>query len=235
MLKSGAYIYIIENILDGTIYVGVSNSPKRRYSEHKHAAISGNKMFHLQYAMRKHLDNIDNVFRMSIIEYFNTSDEALCQEIYWIRYLKDMGLVLYNETEGGEGQFGENNFFYGKRFVGPAHPLFGTKRPQNVLDALSKAHKGKIISEELRKRWSESHKGKGSGSQNPMYGMNGELNPNASITDSKAIDIYRMYHIDNKLIRDIVIETGISKSTIDRVVFSTGRFVWTKEIKCSIF
>ena len=140
MLKEGAFVYIIENLLNNKIYVGISNHPKRRFNEHKNVAKTGKKRFYLQNAMSKHINNIDDVFKMFVIEYFDTVEEALCQEIYWISYLKSMSINVYNETDGGEGAFGAKNFFYGKSFSGSKHPLFGTKRPQNVLDALSKAH-----------------------------------------------------------------------------------------------
>lgn len=231
MPEMGFYVYIIENILNHKIYVGVSNNPKRRFLEHKRDAASSNKLFHLQKAMKKYIKEIDRVFKISVIEYFDSWQEALCQEIYWISYLKNMNISLYNETNGGEGTFGERNYFYGKRFLGSDHPLYGTKRPQNVLDSLSRAHKGKIISESLKQQWSNKKKGTLTGDQNPMYGMIGEKNSNSGISDDNAIKIYKMYHQDNKLVKNIVKETVTKKSTVDRIIYSTGRFIWTKNIK----
>lgn len=226
----GYYIYIVENLIDGSMYIGVSNNPKRRWSEHKKVARREGKKqkYFLHRVMHQYRDNLDNVFRMSIVERFDTSEEVLFQEIYWIAKLKEIGVKLYNLTDGGEALYGENNYFYGKRFVGSQHSLYGTKRPQNVLDALSKAHKGKIIPEALRQQWSKSHKGLMSGDKNPMFGKTGETNPNHGISDVKAIEIHKMYHIENKLVREIIHITGIPKSTIDRVIYGYERFVWLK-------
>lgn len=225
------YLYIIENLLNNKIYVGVSSSPARRFREHKTAAKNGKKSYYLHHAMKKYLDNIDQVFKMTIIQYFDSYDEAFLQEKYWISCLKKYGIVVYNETEGGEGIYGENNYFYGKSFSGAQHPLYGTKRPQNVLDALSKAHKGKVITESSRKKMSDSHKGKHAGDKNHMFGKIGELNPNGGISDNEAIVIHKLYHINNLLIKDIVKLTGVNKSTIDRVVYCRERFIWLKEFK----
>lgn len=49
-----------------------------------------------------------------------------------------------------------------KRMSNPLNnPMFGTKRPQYVKDALSKTHKGKVMSEESRNKQSITSQGKG--------------------------------------------------------------------------
>lgn len=257
-----SYLYKIENTQNGKLYIGVSIGPKKRFIAHKSSARTGRNAHHIHHAMAQYIDDIDAVFKLSLIGKFPSEEEAYQEEIKLIAEYRALGIPIYNKSDGGDrgpvmfgednpfygkhhseetirkiseantGKFvGEKNFFYGKRFVGEAHPLFGSKRPQNVLDALSKAHKGKVISEELKMQWSNSHKGKQTGSDNPMYGMKGELNPNAGISDAKAIEIFNMYHIDNRKVKDIVEKTGVSKSTVDRVIYSHDRFVWTKTLK----
>jgi predicted GIY-YIG superfamily endonuclease len=257
-----AYLYKIENILNRKCYIGVSIDPVGRFATHKSIAKTGKNAHHIHHAMRYHINDIDDVFKLIIMEIFPSEELAYQEEIKVITEYREKNIAIYNEAPGGEhgpvmfgednpfygkhhsnetksaiskankGKFvGENNFFYGKKFLGPEHPLYRTKRPQNVLDALSKAHKGKIISEELKKQWSKSHKGKLTGDKNPMFGKTGETNPNAGISDEKAIEIYKMYHQDKKMVKEIIQETSISKSTIDRVIYSKGRFVWTKNIK----
>jgi len=257
-----AYLYKIENILNGKFYIGVSIDPDERFGAHKSIAKTGKNAHHIHHAMKEHLNNIDDVFKLSIVRVFSSEDEAYEEEIRLIAQCRNDGIPIYNESDGGDRgpvmfgadnpfygkhhseetikylseinigrSAGENNYFYGKSFSGSEHPLYGTKRPQNVLDALSKAHKGKIIPMSLRKQWSEKKKGQLTGEKNPMFGKVGEAHPNAGISDEKAIEIYKMYHIDHKLVKDIIKETGISKSTVDRVVYSNGRFTWTKNIK----
>jgi predicted GIY-YIG superfamily endonuclease len=260
-----AYIYKIENILNGKFYIGVSISPKERFTAHKSTARTGKNAHHIHHAMKQHINNIDEIFKLTVTDIFASEDEAYQEEIRLVAKYREQGIAIYNESDGGDRgpvmfgsdnpfygkhhsdetikllseisigrSAGEKNYFYGKSFSGANHPLYGTKRPQNVLDALSKAHKGKIISEELKARWSESRKGQLVGEKNPMFGKYGELNPNHGISDIQAIEIHKQYHVDKKLVREIIEMTGISKSTIDRIIYGYDRFKWLKNYEHKI-
>lgn len=256
-----SFLYIIKNNLNNKLYVGASIHPEHRWSEHKNVARSNSKKlkYHFQNAIAQHLDNIDEVFTLSIIQECPSEKEAYDQEIILISKLRKDGYSLYNETDGGEGGpvmfgannpfygqkhseetikiisekniglcAGEKNYFFGKSFSGEDHPLFGTKRPQHVKDALSLAHTGKIVSEETRKKQSIAHKGKQLGKDNPMFGEKGELNPNCGIKDEEAIKIYKMYYVDGLKRREIKKIIQVNNNTFNRIIACKDRFVWLK-------
>ena len=72
-------------------------------------------------------------------------------------------------SKANKGRFaGENNYFYGKHFIGEQHPMYGHKH-----------------SKESREKMSIALKGKFSGDMNPNYGKTGELSPNYGRTYSE--------------------------------------------------
>lgn len=167
-------IYMIRNIINEKKYIGKSFDIKKRWSNHKYElnkGIHGNS--HLQSAWNKY--GRDN-FVFSIVEEC-AEDELDNKETYWIDKL-DTYHNGYNQTEGGgdgahlpdevkakigaaskewwanpenrnrmsEARKGEGSFWYGKTF------------PEDMINKLSESHKNP--SEEIRKKYSESHKGK---------------------------------------------------------------------------
>lgn len=98
-------IYKIQNLLDGTVYIGQSKTISKRWQQHKKTAF--NKEDHsydlpLYRAIRKY--GLDN-FSFKIIE------NCLCEElndkqIYWIKYYNSF-FNGYNMTLGGNSGVGQ--------------------------------------------------------------------------------------------------------------------------------
>lgn len=100
------YIYVLKDPETGTIrYIGKTvKDPKRRVKEHIYAVKKETKRNHrlnwIQSLLNKNLEPmIETIEICSWIE----SQE---REKYWIKYYKDLGFNLVNETEGGEGNLG---------------------------------------------------------------------------------------------------------------------------------
>lgn len=124
-------------------------------------------------------------YEVQIITKNLTSEEAFEIEIdliswYGRKDLKQGDLV--NQTNGGEGRTGmteeerqnirdrvsgENSFFYGKpktqaqiearqKMKGENHPLYGTKRPLHVIEAIRQAQTGRKHSQESKNKKAET-------------------------------------------------------------------------------
>ena len=89
------YIYKIENLINHKIYIGQTNNPKRRFTEHKAKGYEINHHKALYYAFDKY--GIVN-FDFSIIEETENYNE---REKYWITYYNSFENG-YNMTEGGD-------------------------------------------------------------------------------------------------------------------------------------
>lgn len=89
------YIYKIENLINHKIYIGQTNNPQRRFSEHRAKGYEINTHKILYYAFDKY--GIDN-FSFEIIEKTNNPNK---REKYWIKFY-DSFENGYNMTEGGD-------------------------------------------------------------------------------------------------------------------------------------
>jgi len=89
-------------------YIGKSNKPKIRYESHlyesKHLIRDNKNGNHRQNWIKKLLLNNEKP-KLVIIEECTIHNWAE-EEKYWIKYYKDWGYDLINETEGGEGAYG---------------------------------------------------------------------------------------------------------------------------------
>lgn len=145
------YIYKITNIQNNKMYVGQTNNPERRWTEHKCIA---QHQYHyksaLYAAMRKYGNN---AFRFDIIEECADADMSH-REQYWIQELNTLTPNGYNMTPGGEILYGANN------------PFFGHQHTEATKQLISQKNSGRKYSEEELERCRIRNKGE----HNPFFG-----------------------------------------------------------------
>ena len=75
----------------------------------------------------------------------------------YIKWLRNEGVNLWNETDGGEGKPGCVTSPETRKKIGDKHR--GIPRPLAVRIKISESQKGRLITEETKKRMREGHKG----------------------------------------------------------------------------
>ncbi|NBP03309.1 MAG: hypothetical protein EBU90_25130 [Proteobacteria bacterium] len=148
------HIYTFRNLVNGKIYVGQTNKPKKRLWEHLHAAKEGHNSL-LCYAIRKYGE--EN-FLFEVIE--ECEDEVTNQrEEFWISHF-DSFENGYNMTTGGD------HFSLSKEAKKKIGDRFrGKHLSEEHKQKLREANRGKIppCTDETRRKRSESMKGKNTG------------------------------------------------------------------------
>jgi predicted GIY-YIG superfamily endonuclease len=200
------FLYFIENKLNGKMYIGKTIEPNQRWINHKSIANIGptNKNYYLIHkALRKHLLNIDNVFNFEIFAAYSSEDEAYQAEIYWINYIKNQGIKIYNLSEGGEGfKSGKDN------------PGYGKPRSAEIKRKISIANTGKIRSDIAIKNLSKSKVGK----------HTGELGSKSKLKTYQVIEIKNIFKntsiIDDLLISELSIKYNVSKHTLHDIRYN---------------
>ena len=165
------YIYKTTNLINGKIYIGQKHSSKFLGQSY----LGSGKRF--KDAV-KHYGKEN--FKVELLEEIETKELMDEREIYWISHYhatnKEIG---YNMSEGGlvnRTLVGENNPFYGKHFTEEtlnhlSKIRTGKKlrpRTKEEKEYMSNKMKGRVISQEARKKLSENAK------HNPNYGMRGK-------------------------------------------------------------
>lgn len=149
-----SYIYVIENKVNGTVYVGKANDVERRWKRHRDdSAVGCNKP--LYRAMRKY--GIEN-FDIRVIDSSDDENYTLnVLEPKWItKYLSD-GVKLYNLTAGGDGLTGYSHTEETKIKMSKSQK--GKVMSEDAKEKLRKANLGKSPGEETRRKISEANKG----------------------------------------------------------------------------
>lgn len=132
------YIYSIFNLINGKIYIGKTANYKKRWSKHIKQAHQKIK-YAIHWALLKY--GTSN-FHFLVLEECVSFNEANEKEIYWIKLLKENGIQLYNETDGGEGTLGVKRF-------GPDNPNYGKEMKPHVKKELLK-HRRKLTDQQIK-------------------------------------------------------------------------------------
>lgn len=185
-------LYFIENKVNGKIYVGKTVEPNKRWATHKSVARGGkdkypDKFFAVHAAMAKY--GTDN-FVFNLAEYHPT-DETLCEsEKYWISYLKEQGIGLYNETPGGDG-------------IAP-----GTKFTDEHKRRISMARQGYKATIESRSNMSKARK----------LEFAGEKNNKAKVNESIVKEIRELYATGKYSHRALAKMFNLTHATIGKII-----------------
>lgn len=163
------YIYIIENLINGKVYVGQTS----KLDDRRKAHLGGwSQPPAIAAAIRKYgKENFD----FSIIQSCSSLEELNTQEIYWIAELGCLAPNGYNLKKGGE---------------------CGGSLSEEVRQKISQSRKGKLrgsenhmsgkpLSEEHKKKISQGNKGKTAGEKNPCFGKFGLEHPRGGKTNSE--------------------------------------------------
>lgn len=174
-------IYMIQNKVNGKIYIGQARDIEKRWGTHK-AELRGN------YHINKHLqrswnrDGEDN-FEFTVICKCD-ENQLNTMEIDYISKLRTYDPAYgYNKTYGGEG--GRHTKETRKKM---SESSKGKHLSEETKKKLSELNKGKIMSEETRKKLSESKKGK----NHPSYGKHFSEEHRKKMSESTKIPIVQL-------------------------------------------
>lgn len=152
------YVYKIVNLINGKLYIGVTNNPKKRWHNHQFIAEKGKDYFPKHYQLIHQAINKygANNFSFEIIKTFDNEDICYLKEVSLINFCKKIGIKLYNVAGGGKGTGS-----------GPSHPMYGKKLPKEWVDKIRLVEKTPQTREKhrqdlLKRNWT--------GENHPMYG-----------------------------------------------------------------
>lgn len=169
------YVYTIENLLNGKIYIGKSkvSTRRNRWTEHIWMSKQNPKIYRftsIDYAIKKYGSNN---FEFRIIKYFSTEIEALLEENYWINYLLEAKIKIYNfnhqlGTIISTEKLLEKRKKLSERMIGKNNPFYGKKH-----------------SSETKQKFCSIRKGSQKGSKNNMFGKNHSKESKDKISKNK--------------------------------------------------
>lgn len=146
------YLYIIQNILNGKLYIGQTNDPSRRWTFHKTMSRC-NQIQYIHRAMAKH--GIKN-FVFKVIATCCTQEDADFTETQLIvQYDSRNKKIGYNLAPGGDVAWNKN-------LPKEQQPMYGKNHSEESKRKISESQKGIAKpkpSEETKRKMSSSHKG----------------------------------------------------------------------------
>lgn len=143
------FIYALVDPITGEIrYIGKSNNPKKRLSQHLCDRVKSHKTSWLK--------SLDRPPILEIIEKVYIKEWEFWEE-YWITQFRSWGFNLTNLTSGGIGHKGFKQS--SKTIAKRSKKLTGQKRSVDSRKRMSESRKGMVFSEEHKKNLSKAHIG----------------------------------------------------------------------------
>lgn len=211
------FIYQHTNLVNGKIYIGKSNNPKTRWARHIYDSENykqGSKQLLFHRAIHKY--GPAN-FTMQILSEYDTDQESLIGEAYFIKKFQSNDLNIgYNLTSGGEGVSGyhrtlEECLAISKRNSGVNNGQYGKVEPLDKRTARgakisetkkNKPHKLQIITSETIDKLKIAVKEKSS----------------QKLSDEQKDEIISLYNSGNFIKRDLAIKLDVEEKTIQYII-----------------
>jgi len=206
------YIYIIENNINGKVYIGqtIQKNPYGRWRNHiSESKKENSKPCIVDRAIKKYGENN---FTFTIIEYYSTQEELNQAEIYWIAYIrKTLGIKkVYNLKDGGA--------------IGIIAPETRLKISIANMGRIS-PFKGAHHSEENKNKMSKIMTGKFVGTKSVLFGTHRSEEDKEKISktqrklsDEDRANIIKDYETGDYSYIDLAKKYGVSKWPIGRII-----------------
>lgn len=158
-------VYFIKNTVNEKFYVGSSVDINRRLKGHLSSLRNGRHVNHLLQADWDKFGEAN--FSTGVLD-VTCVGEMIALEQAWIDRIADYNLAPAAGSTLGFKQSDQFKRNQSIRVRGEGNPMFGTKRP-DVGERMRALHQGSRLSEEHKRKVSESLKGKGVGREVPQY------------------------------------------------------------------
>lgn len=189
------YLYRVTNLINEKVYIGQSVNPQARWRRHKSDAKLGKDKKHFANAIRKY--GVHN-FVFEVIVQAKTLEDIDQAEIDCIKQYRSSDKNYgYNIALGGNG----------KRIVSA-----------QTRKKIALFMTGRKITEETRKRRSQSMFGKNVGIKNGMFGVTSENASCAKLTLVQANDIRSEYSTGKISMAKLAKKYNVSKKTILNII-----------------
>jgi len=226
------YIYLITNLLNNKIYIGQTNNPSLRWSQHKSNAKynrvnqlitrsikkygSSNFVFEI-IAMCKHQKDID-LLEEIIIQQHNSRDREIGYNIdlggntspRTPEVLKKISESLKKHYQDNDGWLKGKNLSeewknnISKSSMGKKGTNIGKSFSKEHKEKMSKSHKGKVFSAQHIQNLSESHKGKIAVNRKITFKIAEEIREEYKTTDISQKELGKKYNLSQDSIFNIV-------------------------------
>lgn len=139
-------------------YVGKTNNPKHRYSQHLYCSKYRKRTSHCVSWIKSLLEiGLEPI--LEIKEEFNNECECFRREIELISKYRNDGVKLTNLTNGGEGQSGRIVSIETRKKISDTkklipNPYLGKKRPKYIGEKISASSRGRKLTEEHKNKLS---------------------------------------------------------------------------------
>lgn len=138
------FVYLLTNTVNGKVYVGKANDPKKRWISHCYYARKEQPPYSISRAIKKHGPA---AFEMTLLDETTTEEEAYRLEVSWIVRLASADPEKgYNLDSGGEGS------------TRATHS--GRRHSEHIKEKIAKAHRGMRASAETKALLSSQRKGR---------------------------------------------------------------------------